>query len=135
MSERRIADELAERLLDEPNADPDDDLRTLSRQLLRCREVVEQLNKELAARCNKDGTLDLVNANRDTVLRIHEDGLRRIKKQCEYLATSLMQSNSPPPIVVMDLLKHIRIVLKVVEAVNTFHPMYDESWSGWPEGS
>ena len=31
---------LAEHYLDEPNADPDDDLRMLSRQLLRAREII-----------------------------------------------------------------------------------------------
>jgi hypothetical protein len=34
-SEKQRAIALADRLLDEPNADPDDDLRVLSRQLLR----------------------------------------------------------------------------------------------------
>lgn len=35
MDERLQVLELANRLLDEPNADPDDDLRALSRQLVR----------------------------------------------------------------------------------------------------
>jgi hypothetical protein len=38
MTEKEQAIKLAERLLDEPNADPDDDLRVLSRQLLRWRD-------------------------------------------------------------------------------------------------
>ncbi len=39
MSEREEACLLAERLLNEPGADPDDDLRTLARQLLRGKEL------------------------------------------------------------------------------------------------
>lgn len=52
MSEQRTIDEqasavaLANRLLDQPYADPDDDLRVLSRQLLRRQE---ELNKYKAA--------------------------------------------------------------------------------------
>lgn len=37
-SELEMAIQLAERLLDEPNEDPDDDLRILSRQLIRVHE-------------------------------------------------------------------------------------------------
>lgn len=48
MSELCDALYLANRLLDEPNADPDDDLRLLSRQLLRRQEEVERLNKVIA---------------------------------------------------------------------------------------
>lgn len=40
IDERVSARLLAERLLDEPNADPDDDLRVLSRQLLRRSEEI-----------------------------------------------------------------------------------------------
>ena len=46
--ERSQADVLANRLLDEPNCDPDDDLRVLARQLLRRQEEVERLHLELA---------------------------------------------------------------------------------------
>jgi hypothetical protein len=42
MSDERVdAIRLANKLLDEPNADPDDDLRMLSRQFLRRNERVE----------------------------------------------------------------------------------------------
>lgn len=115
MSERTDADKLARRLLDEPNADPDDDLRMLSRQLLRRGEVIERLEKRLGEMC--DGTADLVNANRDTILRIHEEGLRRIRK--------LLECGNPA--------QYIALMLKIIEAVNTFHPMHGESWSGWPQ--
>lgn len=36
---------LADKLLDAPNADPDDDLRVLSRQLLRCYEANRELRR------------------------------------------------------------------------------------------
>src|SRR5437870_182814 len=117
MGERADTDKLAERLLDEPNADPDDDLRMLSRQLLRRREKIERLEKRLAE--ISDNTLDLINANRDTILQIHEQGLQKLKKQCQYLAISLAQSGTPPPIVVKDLQEHARTALAIIEAVHT----------------
>ncbi len=131
MSERTDAIHLANKLLEEPNTDPDDDLRMLSRQLLRRCETIDRLEKHLAAL--QDSTLDMINANRDTILRIHEDGLRRLTKQCEILYISLSQSDSPPPIVIKDLREQARLALKIIEAINTFHPMHGESWIGWPE--
>jgi hypothetical protein len=47
--ERTDAIKLANRLLDVPWSDPDDDLRTLARQLLRRTEEVERLAERLAA--------------------------------------------------------------------------------------
>lgn len=131
MGEKVEADKLADKLLDEPYADPDDDLRVLSRQLLRRREVVERLEKRLAETI--DGTLDLINANRDTILRITEEGLHRVRKECEYLTTSLEQSDNLSVIVIKDLREHVRLALRIIEAVNAFHPMHGESWQGWPE--
>lgn len=58
---------------------------------------------------------DLVNANRDTILRITEKGLRRVVR--------CLKAGDIPT------------ALKVIEAVNTFHPMHGESWIGWPKGS
>lgn len=43
MSEKEEAIALANRLMDEPNADPDDDLRVLSRQLLRAHESLGKI--------------------------------------------------------------------------------------------
>jgi len=48
-NERRDALALADRLLDVPYADPDDDLRVLCRQLLRAQEEIERLEHALAA--------------------------------------------------------------------------------------
>ena len=47
MDERVEAIELANRLLDQPYADPDDDLRVLSRQLLRRHEEIKRLCEDL----------------------------------------------------------------------------------------
>ncbi len=118
MSERTDADNLAERLLNDASADPDDDLRMLARQLLRRREVVERLEKDLASRC--DGTLDLVHANRDSILAKHEEAVRRIK------AVLLRHCNE---------LWNVALALRIIDALNQFHPMYGDSFPGWPEGS
>jgi broad specificity phosphatase PhoE len=135
MSELTDSLKLAQRLLNEPGVDPDDDLRTLSRQLLRRQEVVERLQSELSERY--DGTLDLVHANRDSILRIHEEGLRKLAKLVQYVVGSLEQSQTGevPPIVIKDVVSHGRVARAVIEAINSFHPMHGESWSGWPEGS
>jgi hypothetical protein len=120
-------------LLDDPSADPDDDLRILARQLLRRRKVIERLEKRLAEQC--DDTLDLVHVNRDTILRIHEEGIQRLAKLMEYMTGTLEQADVIPPIVIKDIRERGRTARKVIEAINTFHPMHGESWSGWPEGS
>jgi hypothetical protein len=46
--ERTIAIWYANKLLDEPHCDPDDDLRTLARQFLRCIETLDELKKRSA---------------------------------------------------------------------------------------
>lgn len=45
MDERFQALELAHKLLDQPNCDPDDDLRVLSRQLIRKHEHLAKLQR------------------------------------------------------------------------------------------
>ncbi len=135
MSERTDTDKLAERLLSDDGSSifPDDSLKILSRQLLRRREVIERMEKHLAEM--QDPTLDMIHANRDAILRIHDEGLSRVRKKLEYLATSLAQSDSPPPIVIKDLEEHARLALKIIAAAMEFHPMHGESWSSWPPGS
>lgn len=113
MSERTDTLKLAHKILDRVNADPDDDLAMLSRQLLRGQEVIDKLKRDLEERM--DPHLDLVHANRDTILRVHEEALRRIK-QC------------------LDR-KDYQTIYTVLNAVNTFHPMHGESWSGFPKES
>ena len=123
MSERSDALKLAERILDRPHADHDDVLAILSRQLLRKQEALERLEKRLQE--SLDPTLEMIQANRDTILCIHEEGLRKIKKLLD-----ACEINGPEEM-------HDRILLAkdVIKAINTFHPMHGESWSGWPEGS
>ena len=117
MSEKHDAEVLANRVLDEPNADPDDGLRLLARQYLRRGEVISRLEAKLIEML--DPHLDLVNANRDTILRIHEDGTRLIGK--------VMIGGSDTH----DREKLLYIG-KVLHAINSFHPMHGESWIGWP---
>jgi len=50
MSEFDETVKLAKKLMEEPYADPDDDLRMLSRQFLRALEKVSRLETELAGR-------------------------------------------------------------------------------------
>ena len=116
MSERLDAIRLAKKLLDEPNADPDDDLRMLSRQFLRSVETIDKLKRDLEA--SYDPTVDLINANRDEILRMHEEAVRRVRRGVE--------SNVPG---------RGAQALEVLDALGQFHPMHAESWTGWPEWS
>ena len=129
MTEKTEALILAQRLLDEPNVDPDDDLRMLSRQLVRKAEVVDRLQKRLMEL--EDGTLEMIHANRDTILSMHETAIARIRKLLDVgLAAQPRQQNNDG-----ILEKKCVIALKVITALNVFHPMHGESWPGWPEGS
>lgn len=113
MRELTRAVELANRLLEEPNADPDDDLRLLSRQLLRRQEVVQRLQDTLSAQY--DPTAEMIQANRDSILRFHEDAVMRVKRCLE-------RGDVPT-------------ALKVLATLSVFHPMHGESWPGWPKES
>lgn len=117
MGELTRAVGLANRLLDEPNADPDDDLRLLSRQLLRRQEVVQRLQDTLAAQYDPTG--DLIEANRDIILRKHEEAVSLLRK---ILDPILIGSES-----------QVRQAIKVLDALSIFHPMHGESWPGWPK--
>jgi hypothetical protein len=52
--ERTIAIWYANKLLDEPHCDPDDDLRTLARQFLRCIETLDELKKRSAVETTEE---------------------------------------------------------------------------------
>jgi hypothetical protein len=117
MSEKTDAIALANRLMEEPNMDPDDDLRVLSRQLLRSTETIAAMHKKLQeVDWDNQAELDMIEANRDSILRIHEEGIRRIEK-CYKMS------------------ERRALIEGIIYAVNTFHPMHGESWCGWPEGS
>jgi hypothetical protein len=118
MSERTDADKLARKLLEEPGADPDDDFRMLARQLLRRKELIGRMEKQIIA--NLDSTGDLVNANRDIILEKHQEAVRRVRR----LLTRVPLTTA-----------HMVTAVLVLDALGEFHPMHGESWAGWPEGS
>lgn len=56
---------------------------------------------------------DLVNANRDEILRKHEEAIQLIRQAI---------TDSRPD-----------LVIRIIDALQMFHPMHSESWKGWPE--
>lgn len=62
---------------------------------------------------------DLINANRDQILKIHEEAVKRVRRAIEPL----------------KYLGSVKEGLDILDALSTFHPMYSENWVGWPEGS
>jgi hypothetical protein len=60
---------------------------------------------------------DLINANRDEILKKHEEAVRRIR-----------------PLLDSDDHAAKRLAIRVLDALNQYHPMND-TWCGWPEGS
>ena len=122
MSERSDADRLARKLLDESMADPDDDLRMLSRQLLRRGEVITRLEKALSDQ--QDPTLDMINANRDIILSKHEEAVRLIRGCLKVIDGD----KSGMRFVTESQCKRIGAI---IDALNQFHPMHGESWCGW----
>ena len=122
MSERTDADNIAEGLCNDPiPLNPylisRDVVLMLARQLLRRREIIERLENRLEE--SLDPTADLINANRDAILKIYEEGIRRIGK----LVTHQGNRSDSEKMLSID---------KILHAVNTFHPMHGESFS-WPE--
>lgn len=119
MGERTDAYKLAERLLSEPGADPDDELRMLSRQLLRSGEKIQRYEKLLSNQ--DDGTEAMVNSNRDSILKKHEEAVRLIRN-CMAKET-------------VTLAREREYIGRVLDALLMFHPMHGESWQGWPKES
>lgn len=119
MNELQAALMLAEKLLDEPNCDPDDELRMLSRQLLRHQEKVERLEKHLGM--NELG--GLIGANRDAILQKHEEAFMLIQNRIKALGD--LPNNA-------DIRMALMYIVKVQKAMALFHPMHGESWKGWP---
>src|SRR4051812_37924271 len=112
MNELKSALKLARRILDLPPDGSSDSLALLARQLVRQHKVNRELHEALAAA--QDPTGDLVQANRDVILEIHQEALRRIKYCLQNDKSGLI------PL--------------IVDAARSFHPMHPEGWS-WPEGS
>ena len=117
MTEFEETVQLANRLLDEPYADPDDGLRMLSRQFLRQVEAVSKLKENLVKQLDPMG--DLIQANRDEILKKHEEAVTLISSVFRGGRGQTAESK-------------LGYILKVLEALNTFHPMHAETWCGWP---
>ncbi len=127
MSEKEEAVKLANQLLDEPNVDPDDNLRVLSRQLLRARETVERQERALqAVDWNASNERDLIESNRDQILEVHREAVQRVARLLEQSTKSVSWNETT---------RLICVALLVLDRLNQFHPMHCESWAGWPEGS
>jgi len=119
VSEKSDSIVLANKLLNEPNCDPDDDLRILSRQLLRRAAVIDELEKELSARY--DPMAGLIEANRDCILEKHQEAIQLIADLTRNVGSSSWS---------WELSQKINSIL---DALSMFHPMHGESWSGWPK--
>lgn len=113
ITERQEAILLANKILERPNADPDDDLALLSRQFLR--EVEKSLE-------SYDPMKDLIHSNRDEVLKKHEEAICLIRQCMDVDYSSL---------IVME--NRCRRVISILNALSTFHPMHGESWKGFPK--
>ncbi len=116
MSERSDAIKLANELIDDSCASYNEYL--LAKELLRRGEVIDTLTNDLMQLQDPMG--DMINANRDSILKKHEEAIQ--------LIANLLQSNIDDS----DLEDEIRAILK---ALSQFHPMHDESWQGWPKES
>ncbi len=115
-SEKAEAIEIANAILNAPNVDPDDHLVMMARQFLRAREKIKELEKELFY----DPMADLIQANRDQILKMHEEAVSRIGKV-------LVGGGSGHDT------EKLLYIGRVLHALSVFHPMHCESWKGWPE--
>jgi hypothetical protein len=73
----------------------------------------DELLKELHEMRNAQSMDDLVSSNIETTKRFLEQGLSRARIQ--------LKAGNP------------EMALKCIEAAQCFHPMYAESWPGWPD--
>lgn len=77
-----------------------------------------QPDEEATIKLQYDPYADLINANRDEMLRKHEEAVQRVRKCLEPVKNSVGSAFD---------------ALKVLDALSLFHPMHGESWKGWPE--
>src|SRR5207244_8319450 len=87
--------------------------------------MVEELQADLHQARSGDPTLDLINTNRDTILQMHEEAVRQVRR-CIQNARKNTETTG------FDWLE---LSEKILDALSLFHPMHGESWAGWPEGS
>lgn len=97
--------------------------RKVFREAKGLQEKVDHLNKQLASLYQEQGMDDLIQANRDEILRKHQEAVRLI-------APLLIMGGSGPE----TMTKKIAHVGEILHALNSFHPMHAESWQGWPKG-
>ena len=74
MYERESSRILAERILNRPSGDPDDDLAVLARQLLRADEEIERLRAEVETWKDRwESANEALNATVDEIRRVTSD--------------------------------------------------------------
>lgn len=130
MTEREEAIALAKRVLDPASIDPataasldpDSDLAMLSRQFLRWLEVVDKQEAKIKEfyQTEYDPMADLIEANRDEILKKHQEAVRIIG--------DALVGGGDGEITREGKLLYIG---RVLHALNTFHPMHCESWKGF----
>ena len=105
-----------------PSTEEDASLICLLRQFAeRACDIIERQEAALKA-VDWEGQAmnDLIQANRDTILQMHEEAARRIGK---VLVGGGNQHDA----------EKLVYIGKVLHALSVFHPMHGESWCGWPE--
>lgn len=92
------------------------------RLLSRACYTIEELKKELFDAHDPMG--DLIEANRDEILRKHREAcgmIQRIVNKCR---------DPVGHMVATDVLR----ISQILDALGQFHPMHAERWCGWPAG-
>jgi hypothetical protein len=98
----------------------------VGRKITTLEKAVADLKKDLEASLDPMG--DLIQANRDQILKMHEEAIQRVRKCLETGVKDLSGFR-------YGVEKQCKLALKVLDALSLFHPMHTESWQGWPEGS
>lgn len=60
-----------------------------------------------------DPMADVIAGNQESIIRVYREAMRR--------ALSALNAGD------------VRLAKRTIEAANTYHPMHEESWCGWPE--
>ena len=107
---------IANRHLANPH-DETGDMAVLSRQFLEACRVIDKQEAAIKDfyKNEYDPMADVIQSNRDAILKIHEEAASRIRKCLKRGDLTMAQD--------------------VLDALSLFHPMHCESWRGWPEGS
>ena len=124
MTEKQEAIIKANKFMEEPNVDPDDDLVMMSRQFLRAQEVIEVQHRHLVEL--QDPMKDMVNANRDTILKKHEEAITMIRRCVD-------RAEADKSGMKYGMEAQILMIGRILTSLSAFHPMHGESWKGWPE--